>query len=149
MILLPNQAGHGGDSFKRQQESWRHAYAQAQLLRDRFPSIEQLVAEVTFMDSKRLGHYSAQMHRFSPAAKAFFAIPCPRTLCLEGGFDLDALIERLIAAGKTAGAGTLECGGRIGGARSQDTSCCLRLSYQVRAEYYAAAPRQPEGRRSG
>ena len=79
MILLTSHRGNRGDSFKRQQESWRHAYAQASSLRERFPSVEQLVVEMTFIDPKGMGRYSAQMRGFSPAAKAFFAIPCPRT----------------------------------------------------------------------
>jgi hypothetical protein len=135
MILLTSHRGNRGDSFKRQQESWRHAYAQAANLRDRFPSVEQLVAEMTFVDTKGMGRYSAQMRSFSPAAKAFFAIPCPRTLCLDGGFDFDAVIERLIAARKTAVGGTLECAGWMVAPAPGHANCGLQLTYQIRAEY--------------
>jgi len=146
MILLTAHKRNPGDSFKRQEESWRRAYMQAPSLRDRFPGIQQLVAEMNFMDMSGMGRYSAQMRSFSPAAKAFFAIPCPRTLCLDGGFDLDAVIGRLIAARKTAVAGTLECAGWIGPSRSGHANCRLRLSYEIRAEYSALAPGGSDGR---
>src|SRR5262245_40894343 len=134
MILLTSHSVNGGDSFKRQQESWRHAYAQAPSLRDRFPGIEQLVAELSFIDTKRMGHYSAQMRSYSPAAKAFFAIPCPRTLCLDGGFDFDAIVEDLITSRRSAVAGTLECAGWIVPSREERANCCLQLSYAIRAK---------------
>ena len=61
MILLTSHRGNGGDSFKRQQESWRLAYTRAPSLRDRFPGVEQLVAELTFIDTKGMGRYSARI----------------------------------------------------------------------------------------
>jgi hypothetical protein len=139
MILLQHRKQAPGDAFKRQEVSWRRAYADAHSLRERFPAVEQLVAEMTFADAKALGIYSAQMRSFCPSAKAFFAIACPRTLCLEGGFDLDALIVKLIDARKTSASGTLQCAGWIEPSRSQHARCLLRLSYQIRVEYLEPA----------
>ena len=79
MILLSTHKRHPGDSFKRQEEAFRRAYAHAFSLKDRFPSVQQLVAEMAFIDVQDIGRYSAQLRSFSSAAKAFFTIPCPRT----------------------------------------------------------------------
>jgi hypothetical protein len=135
MILLSTHKRHPGDSFKRQEEAFRRAYAHAFSLRDRFPSVQQLVAEMTFIDVQDIGRYSAQLRSFSSAAKAFFTIPCPRTLCLEGGFDLDAVVAKLIASRKSMVAGTLDCAGWMGPSRSQHAHCLLRLNYKIRVEY--------------
>jgi hypothetical protein len=147
MILLTSHRRTPGDSFKRQQESWRHAYAQAPSMKDRFPGIELIVVQIAFTDSRDYGRYSAQMRSLSPAAKAFFAIPCPRTLCLDGGFDLDAVIAGLVTAGRMAAAGKLECVGWVDASGSKHANCGLRLSYEIRAEYRASAHSGSDGRR--
>jgi hypothetical protein len=127
-----------GDSFRQQQENWRRAYAEAVSLRERFPRVEQLVLEMAFTDLQAFGTYSAQMRSFSPPAKAFFAIACPRTLCLDGGFDLDAIVRTMLARGATTSAGTLECQGRITSARPEHARCLLQLHYRFEVLYDAA-----------
>lgn len=142
MILLRNRNTKlkAGDSFRRQEESWRRAYAEANSLRERFPEIEQVIADMRFTDSKAMGVYSAQRRSFSASAKAFFSIPCPRALCLEGGFHLDTVVAQMIAGGLTTAEGTLECAGWIDASRTQHARCLLRLSYQIEVEYHAPEP---------
>jgi hypothetical protein len=148
MILLRHRKQNPGDSFRRQDESWRRAYAGAHSLRERFPGVEQLVAEMSFVDMKELGIYSAQMRSLSPSAKAFFAVACPRTLCLEGGFDLDAVVAKMIAGGKTSATGTLQCAGWIEPSRAQHARCLLRLSYRIRVAYLDLVPEPTAARDS-
>jgi len=124
-----------GEAFRRQQETWRRAYAEAYSLRERFPTVEQLVVDMTFTDVKQLGRYSAQMRSYSPSAKAFFAIACPRTLCLEGGFDLDAIVLDLLGAGDTMSMGTLECRGWVDPTRPAHARCVLQMHYRVQVRY--------------
>jgi hypothetical protein len=124
-----------GDSFKRQEESWRRAYAVAGSLRERFPQIDQVVVDMVFEDVKKAGTYSTQMRSFSASAKAFFAFPCPRTLCLDGGYDLDPLIVELLAAGDTSAMGIMECRGALGATRSEDARCLLRMHYRIQIHY--------------
>jgi hypothetical protein len=139
-----------GDSFRQQQESWRRAYADAPSLRERFPQVEQLVLEMTFTDLQAFGTYSAQMRSFSPPAKAFFAIACPRTLCLDGGFDLDSVIRSMLACGGTTGGGTLECQGWLDPARPENARCLLQMHYRLQVRYDTpTAGRQRRTRSSG
>jgi len=126
-----------GDSFRRQQETWRRAYAEAQSLRERFPKVEQLVVDMAFTDSKGMGRYSAQMRSFSAPAKAFFAIACPRTLCLDGGFDLDSIVLDLLGGGDTVSKGTLECHGWVDPTRPEHARCVLQMHYRLQVRYEA------------
>lgn len=135
MTMLATHGRNPGDAFKRQEANWRRAYAETGSLRERFPGIEQLVAEIAFIDSKSMGTYSAQMHWYAGAAKAFFAFPCPRTLCLDGGFTLDTVVENMIAAGQDEATGSVECAGWIDPSRSQHAHCQLRLSYRINIRY--------------
>jgi hypothetical protein len=137
MMLLRNKdtSRKQGDSFRQQQETWRRAYAEALSLRERFPKVEQLVLDMAFTDLKALGIYSPQMRSFSAPAKAFFAIACPRTLCLDGGFDLDAVVRTMLARGATTSAGTLECQGWINPTRPDHARCLLQLHYRFEVVY--------------
>ena len=129
-----------GDSFRRQQETWRRAYAEAYSLRERFPKVEEIVFEMAFTDLKGIGTYSPQMRSLSASAKAFFAIACPRTLCLDGGFDLDSIIRTMLGCGGTTSAGTLECQGWLDPARPENARCLLQLHYRLQVRYDAPTP---------
>ena len=136
-LRLPDGNGKQKDPFRRQHETWRRAYAEACSLRERFPSVEQFVVEVAFADSKELGTYSPQMRSLSASAKAFFAIACPRTLCLDGGFDLDSIIRAMLGNGETVSFGTLECQGWLDPARPEKARCLLQMHYRLQARYDA------------
>jgi hypothetical protein len=125
------------DSFRQQRETWRRAYAEAHSVRERFPEVEQLVLDMAFTDLKGIGRYSPQMRSFSASAKAFFAIACPRTLCLDGGFDLDSTILAMLASDRIMSIGTLECRGWVDPARPENARCLLQMRYQLQARYVA------------
>jgi hypothetical protein len=129
-----------GDSFKRQRETWRRAYAEACSLRERFPQVELVVVDMAFTDVKQMGRYSAQMRSFSASAKAFFAIAGPRTLCLDGGFDLDPIVLDLLGTGDTTTTGTLECRGWVDPTRPEHARCLLQMHYRLRVFYDAPEP---------
>jgi hypothetical protein len=135
------------DSFRRQRESWHRAYAEATGVRERFPHVEQLVMELAFTDARAIGWYSPQLHGFSGAAKAFFAVACPRTLCLDGGFDLDSLVRNLLDAHGTSSRGTVECHGWTDPARHEQGRCLLQVHYQLRVIYDGPKPVNGAGRR--
>lgn len=139
MIFLQPHDGHGKpkDSFGRQREMWRRAYADAHSLRERFPRVEQIVLDVAFTDLKAPEVYSPQLHSFCAPAKAFFAIACPRTLCLEGGFDLDAVIRTMLAREARTSAGHLECQGWIDPTRPGKARCLLQMHYRIEVRYRA------------
>jgi hypothetical protein len=139
MILLTNPKQNPGDSFRRQAESRRRAYLEAHSLRERFPGVEEIVTDLTFIDAKHLGVYSGQLRSFSAAAKAFFSIACPRALCLGGGFELDTVIAKLIERRKTALEGVLECAGCIDPRHPHD-HCGLQLSYHIVVRYQPEHP---------
>ena len=147
MMLLRNKETNRkqGDSFRQQQENWRRAYAEALSLRERFPHVEQLVLEMAFTDLQEFGTYSPQMRSFSAPAKAFFAIACPRTLCLDGGFDLDVVVCTMLARGGVTAAGTLVCQGQINPTRPDHAPCQLQMHYRFEVLYDApqvAAPKR-------
>lgn len=143
---VPKNAKESQDSYARQHDAWRRAYAQAPLLRARFPEVALLSVELTFEDPNGTGHYPSQMRGFGPAAQAMLAFACPRTLCLGGGFDLDPEAVAMIGRGKEAINGTLVCGGHLRpkeGSHAQSSPCGLRLHYRLSAAYEPSASDAP------
>ena len=128
-----------GDSFKQQHETWRRAYAEATQLHERFPDVEQVVLDLSFTDLSKIGTYSSQLRTISAPAKAFFAVACPRTLCLDGGFDLDDIVSAMLRAGAATSTGTLECGGWVDPSRTDHTRCRLQMQFLVQVRYEAPA----------
>src|SRR5262245_41214365 len=90
---------------------------------------------MTFRDVKLLGTYPPQMRSFGAAAKAFFAFGCPRTLCSQGGFDLDPIIQSLFDNDRAKSSGTLQCRGWLHPSRSDNTRCRLELHYTLQLAY--------------
>jgi hypothetical protein len=131
----PDRAGKHTDSFKRQQEMWRHAYAQATSLREQFPKVEEVLVTLSFVDAAKIGTYSARTYSFYPSAKAFFAVQCPRTLCLDGGFRLEEVVHKLLKGHKKNATGVLECGGSMQPPDSPIIPCGLHMQYQVEVRY--------------
>jgi len=134
---MPKENRHQDDSFGQQREIWRRAYAEAHSVRERFPRLERLTIDMTFSDVRGLGTYSPQMRSFSASAKAFFAFGCPRTLCLQGGFDLDPIIQTLLESDRDNSNGTLECRGWLHPSHSANTRCLLQLHYALQLLYQA------------
>lgn len=128
-------ASRHSDAFKRQTEFWRQAYAQAVCVRELFPDVEEILIESNYVDPLKLGTYSPRTQNFYPAAKAFFAIACPRTLCLHGGFRLESIIEKLLRTSHRSTGGTLECAGRMEPVDAQPVPCALRMHYRIEVRY--------------
>jgi hypothetical protein len=131
---------HDG-KYRLQADCWRSAYDRSTSIRDRFPAVEELVVRVTFTDTQRFGTYSSLMHSFSPSARAFFAIACPRTLCLDGGFDLDATIVILLRSRRQVATGTMECAGDAQPHLADGRNCQLHMHYDVHVKYARSARR--------
>ena len=137
----PNRGNRNSDTFKRQAEQWRHAYTQATTLAESYPKVEELLIASSFTDPINLGHYSARQHSIFPAAKAFFGLPCPRTLCLKGGFHLDEIVRRLLKSGETSATGSLVCAGHMEPQDAEPVPCGLRMDYRIDVRY-AAKPKR-------
>jgi hypothetical protein len=113
------------------------------VLHDRFPDVEQVLLDLSFTDLSKIGTYSSQLRTISAPAKAFFAVPCPRTLCLDGGFDLDAIVSAMLKAGAATSTGKLECGGWIDPSRADHARCRLQMQFLVQVRYEAPVVSAP------
>ena len=122
-------------AYRQQRESRRRAYVDTPSLRHEFPRVEQLIVQLTFVDPKGFAKHSPQMHSYSPAARAFFAMPCPSSMCLHGGFDLGPAIAQMLAAGVDSVTGSATCSGWRGPARSDENRCLIEMRYRLSASY--------------
>ena len=152
---VPKENRAHQDSFEQQRDTWRRAYAEAPSVRERFPQLERLTIDIRFCDVKRLGTYSPQMRGFGASAKAFFAFECPRTLCLQGGFDLDPIVQGLFTSNQAKSSGKLQCQGRLHSPHNDNAHCRLELHYAIHLVYEVSEsttvgrPGARSGKRSG
>ncbi len=128
-------------AYKQQRESRRRAYVDTPSLRQECPRVEQLVVHLTFADPKGIAQHSPQMHSYSPAARAFFEIACPSSMCLHGGFDLGPVIARMLAQGAETTTGTATCPGWRGPGRSDTDRCRIEMRYTLSVSYQDPAAR--------
>ena len=123
------------NAYRHQREMRRRAYASTACLREEFPQVEQLVLEMHFTDPRGIVHYSPQMHSFSPGARAFFAVACPCSMCIDGGYDLAPVIAQMMDRGDEDAAGTMECPGWQHPDRAEQHRCRVRMHYHLAAHY--------------
>ncbi|HXV06610.1 MAG TPA: hypothetical protein VD791_01150, partial [Burkholderiales bacterium] len=122
-------------AYRHQQDSRRRAYLASRSLREELPRVERLVLQMTFVDPRGAAQHSPQMHTFSRGAKAFFAIPCPCSLCLDGGFDLGPAVKRMLAEGSEESTGRLLCPGWQNPERTEKDRCRIEMRYRLSASY--------------
>ena len=77
------------------------------------------------------------MHTYSPAAKAFFSVACPSSMCLHGGFELGPAIAEMLAGGSEEVTGTATCPGWRGPSRGEADRCLIQMRYRLSAAYKA------------
>ena len=68
---------------------------------------------------------------FWPDSYAYFNIECLRKNCVDGGFDLSAVVSRMIKSRKDCGEGNLVCNG------SNLSSSHSYLTYKIDIQYTA------------
>lgn len=109
--------------------------AAAQTLRRVSPTAISVNVQLRFLPATAPAHV-AQSFVLYPAAKAYFAYPCPYGDC-SGIYDLDLEATRAIGQEKSRVTGTLECAGlrsRAGQAREQ---CGLQVKYMITVKHEA------------
>jgi len=139
------------DAYKHEREARRRAYMSAPSLKDRYPTVEQLVLELTFVDASGSSQHSPQTHIFGPGARSYFEVACPFSSCTGGGFDLSAVVADLLSHRDRGATGKLVCGGWQDRGRAGEHRCLLELRYRVSASFEALVevPGRPRRERPG
>lgn len=123
------------DRYRQYREDRRRGYMNAASLREQFPHVEQVVLQLSFTDQSGMSTYSAQTLTYSPAANTFFDIPCPSSVCTDGGFDLRRVVSSLVSRGGSETSGKLDCMGRQSSDQNDTHRALLQLDYRVNVTY--------------
>jgi hypothetical protein len=106
----------------------------AQTLRRVSPTALFVNVQLRFVPAAAPAAHATQSFVLYPAAKAYFAYPCPYGDC-TGIYNLDLEASRTMAREKSRVAGTLECAGvrsHMGQPREQ---CGLQMKYMISAKH--------------
>ena len=118
-------------SRQERMDQLRRDRATAQLLREAFPTVQQLRIELKF-EGPSSNAPTPQLHVLHPPARAFFEFPCAYWDC-DGQFDLSGAVKVACGDARHRAEGVLECRGSRGGDRTSGRPCLLRLVYGVTA----------------
>jgi hypothetical protein len=116
----------------------RSGRAAAQPLRDASPTTALVKVQLRFFPATAPPH-ATQSFVLYPAAKAYFAYPCPYGDC-DGIYDLDSEANRVLTAEKGRVTGILECAGGRSSISLQRQPCGLRMSYTITAKQASSQP---------
>jgi len=118
-------------------ERLRRDRAAAQALRSAFPSVQQLRLDMQF-EGAAANTPTSQSHVLYPAARAFFAFPCPYADC-DGQFDLTEAVNTALADRSHQAEGVSQCSGARVGRRALKQPCLLRLLHKITATYHQSS----------
>jgi len=121
-------------SRQERMDQLRRDRATAQLLREAFPTVQQLRIELKF-EGPNSNAPTPQSHVLHPPARAFFEFPCAYWDC-DGQFDLTDAVKAALVGATHRAEGVLECRGSRGGDRASRHRCLLRLVYEVSATFH-------------
>jgi hypothetical protein len=119
--------------FQERGEQLRKGRAAAPTLRSASPSATLVNVHLQFLQATTPAH-ATQSFVLYPAARAFFAYPCPYGDC-DGIYDLTAAAGPTLTRDQPCMTGTLECSGMRSRDRLQRQVCGLRVSYTITAEH--------------
>jgi hypothetical protein len=100
----------------------------AGLISARYPSIASIVIT---MDYYQKGSGPVIMKRtvnFTPGSPAYFLMECMKNDCINGGFDLDPVIAKMVKGRLESGDGELTCPGN-------NSSGHARICYSIAIQY--------------
>jgi len=120
-------------AFREREERLRIGRAAAQPLRSASPTAALVNVHLKFLPATAPLH-AAQSLILYPAAKAYFAYPCPYGDC-DGIYNLDSEASRALSGEKTRVTGTIECAGVRSREGLQRQPCGLRMSYTIAAKH--------------
>lgn len=89
--------------------------------------------QLRFLPAAALAH-ATQSFVLYPAAKAYFAYPCPYGDC-SGIYNLDLEASRAIAREKSRVTGTVECAGVRSHTGQPRERCGLQMRYMITAKH--------------
>lgn len=120
---------------QKRRERLRRDRAAALTLREVYPAVLQLRADLLFQGSA-LNNPASQSHTLHAPARAFFEFPCPYADC-DGRFDLGAAVKTAVCDPARRAAGVLRCPGKRPVRVGDKESCQLLLGYTVTATFEA------------
>jgi len=113
-------------------ERLREGRAAAPTLREVFPGAARIAVHLQFLADEVPSH-AEQSFVLYPAARAFFAFPCPYGDC-DGIYDLSQAVESALKRSAPQTTGTLECSGARTRNRMPRQPCGLQVTYTVTAD---------------
>ncbi|MBI5409000.1 MAG: hypothetical protein HZA14_06510 [Nitrospirae bacterium] len=103
----------------------------AGLVADRFPSVSDIVINMTYFQKGERPILMLRTINIVPASYAIFKMDCMIRGCDGGGFDLSSVVADMVKTHKKVKKGTITCQGNI----DEQSSGHARIEYETVIKY--------------
>jgi hypothetical protein len=103
----------------------------AGLVSECFPEVSDIIVHMTYFQNEINPVMMNRIVNFWPSQYAYFKMDCMIKGCIDGGFDLTAVISAMIKHHKKSEKGKLLCNGNIDALASGHAS----IAYQINIKY--------------
>jgi hypothetical protein len=132
---MRTQLRHKQSVLREREDRLRAGRAAAQTLRSVSPTAMSVNVQLRFLVAATPAH-ATQSFVLYPAAKAYFAYPCPYGDC-SGIYNLDLEAARAMGREKSRVTGTVDCAGVRSHAGQPRGRCGLQMRYVITAKHDA------------
>lgn len=103
-------------------------------LSERFPEVSGIVIHMTYFQKGANPVLMVRTVNIFPTSYAYFNMECMTKDCIDGGFDLTAVIADMVKTNKKLGKGRLGCRGKIDTPAS-DNHASASIEYEIGIQY--------------
>jgi len=107
----------------------------AGLVSERFPEVSDIVMHMTYYQKGVNPVLMVRVVNFFPTGHAYFNMDCMIKGCVDGGFDLTAVVKNMIKQRKKSAKGKLVCHGKGDSLASDHAS----VDYEITIKYHKAS----------
>jgi hypothetical protein len=103
-------------------------------IKDNYPDVESITFEMNYKDFDNMADLSPDKYEKRPENYAHFKFDCPCKECIDGGYDLDIIVDKIIKENKN-NTGTIICKGWQDRERINKHRCWCELNYRIVVKY--------------
>ncbi|MBA3071254.1 MAG: hypothetical protein FP829_03685 [Nitrospirae bacterium] len=102
--------------------------ADSGLMSERYPNVASVIVAMNYYNGSSGQVIMQRTVNFFPNSNAYFKMECMKRDCIDGGFNLESVITKIIKDRLKSGKGELVCAGK-------DSSGHARIDYKISIKY--------------
>lgn len=102
--------------------------ADSGLMSERYPNVASVIVAMNYYNGSSDQVIMQRTVNFFPNSNTYFKMECMKRDCIDGGFNLESVIAKMVKGCLKSGKGELACAGK-------DSSGHARIEYKISIKY--------------